>query len=297
MTNLRKKIQGLVTKVKRKYNVYRIKRSANPRPGSFPYISGDGFRQIADRIYDETGKCRPEEIAAGNIVFVKSDYLHEFFRDVHPLIKNPYKLISHNSDYNITPEDLKYIDEKIIHWYGQNVYASHPKLTPIPFGLDNLYYYHLGVPDPLEKINRRKETPKKNRIVFGFSINTNPKERQPAHDYLTTAKLAEPLIWETDPEKYFSLVNEYKFIACPSGNGLDDPRTWQALYLKVVPITNHSVTRDYFRSIGLPILVIDKWSDLSNFTESDLATLYGKFMTDSETAPLYMDYWIKKIKQ
>jgi len=272
-----------------------IKYSSDPRPTSYPYISGDSFRKIADHVYDETAKCQPENIKAGQIVFVKSDLLGNYFQDYHPKIECPYKLISHNSDYNITESDLKYVDDKIICWFAQNVAVRHPKIIPIPFGLDNLHYYHLGIPKLFNRICKIKAN-KKNRIIWGFSIDTNPRERQPAYDYLINSKIAEQIEWENNPKKYLKLINNYKFIACPSGNGLDDPRTWQALYLKIIPVTTRSVTREYFKNLKLPILIIDKWSELDNMTEENLNNQYNKLMAQAETEPLFMDYWINLIK-
>jgi hypothetical protein len=272
-----------------------IKRSFDSRPASYPYITGDGLRKIADHIYDETTKCQPEAVRAGQIVFINADLLADYFSNCHPQIKYPYKLISHNSDYNIKESDLHYIDDKIIYWFAQNVMVSHPKLIPIPFGLDNLHLYYQGVPKILEGVKKIK-TERKNRIIFGFSIITNPRERQPAYDYLINSKIADKLPWEDNPKKYLKLINNYQFIACPSGNGLDDPRTWQALYLGIVPITIRSVAREYFQNLKLPIFIIEKWSDLDKLTEDDLGNLYNKLTKDAEIKPLFIDYWINLIK-
>ena len=108
------------------------------RPASYPYITGDGFRAMADHIYDEITKVKEENVKEGDIVFINSSLVEEYFKKIHKNIKHRYILISHNSDKNITEDHLKYLDDKIIKWYAQNVLVKDPKINPIPFGLAGL---------------------------------------------------------------------------------------------------------------------------------------------------------------
>ena len=265
------------------------------RPASRPYITGDGFRKMADHIYDETGKCVADKIKYGEIVFVKGDMLNEWFKNVHPQITSKYILITHNSDYNIKDSDLNFIDDKIIHWYAQNVIAKHTKLTPIPIGINNYYLYNLSSPRLYNKF-RKTLSEQKNRIIFGFSVGTNIKERQPALDFLNGLKTADKIRGKNYPRTYMALIKKYKFIAAPNGNGLDDPRRWQALYFGIVPIVTKSEAMDYFKSLGLPFYIINNWEELNKFEENDLKELYEKLMSNKNDEPLFLDYWEKMIK-
>lgn len=98
-------------------------------------ISGTIFRSFAHHIYESGNKCMAENIHAEEIVYVNGDLIEEFFTFVHPQITAPYKLITHNSQHVIGTDNLIYIDNKIIRWFGQNVSVHHPKITPIPTGL------------------------------------------------------------------------------------------------------------------------------------------------------------------
>ena len=40
----------------------------------------------------------PADVKEGAIIFVQSDLLDSYFKDIHTYIKNPYKLITHNGD-------------------------------------------------------------------------------------------------------------------------------------------------------------------------------------------------------
>jgi hypothetical protein len=152
----------------------RIFNLLNLRPSSNPFISGDGFRKIADFIFDEKKSFNPKKVTKNSTIFVKADKLSTFFETIHPKIEFSYILISHNSDENIDNKYFKYIDKKIIHWFAQNNIEYHEKITPIPIGLENLYFFQSGIPFLFKKKNFKQKITK---ILYGFNINTNIKER------------------------------------------------------------------------------------------------------------------------
>ena len=282
-------------KIKSRLIKIKIKLSRDSRPSSYPYLSGDGFRKIADHLYDETAKLDPTKIKSGEIVFIKTDMINEYFDNCHKKIRHPYKIITHNSDKNITEKELGYLDNKIIHWFAQNVSVKHPKITPLPIGLENLHYYLNGIP---KLFNRPKgiSVRKKSRIIFGFSIFTNKQERQVALNILSTMPLSDKIKGSPLPPDYLSELNSYQFVASPPGNGLDCHRTWEALYLGVIPIVKRSVATEYFKNLKLPILIIDNWSDLGKITKEDLSHLYNQITSEADTKELFMNYWISLIK-
>lgn len=275
--------------------ICKLMKCASIRPAVFPYPTGDGFRSIADHVYDETGKCDPAKIREGQSVFLKSSMIPEWFQVSHPKIAFPYVLISHNSDYNIGEKDIALIDSKIIRWYGQNTKARHPKLIPIPFGLNNLYVSLSERSALYDRLRKNLPVVRKNRIFFSFSIFTNPAERQPAFDFLEKSIISDRPEWIKNPEQYLNTIMGYRFIACPDGNGNDDPRRWQAMYLKLVPIVKRTTSMEYFKSLGLPLWIIDDWKDLAGLTEKDLEKKYEELRSGFESSALWSDYWIGKI--
>jgi hypothetical protein len=54
---------------------------------------------------------------------------------------------------------------------------------------------------------------------------------------------------------------EYAFVLSPFGNGMDCHRTWEALLCGCIPIVRSSVFDELFE--GLPVLIVDKWDDVS----------------------------------
>ncbi len=66
-------------------------------------------------------------------------------------------------------------------------------------------------------------------------------------------------------------MSTHKFAISPEGNGIDCHRTWECLYLGVIPIVKKSVVLSYFSY--LPILFVDNYDII---TEEYLNKIYQK---------------------
>ena len=274
-----------------------IKHSSNPRPSSSPYISGDGFRNIANHIYDNAHKnIIPENIIEKDMVFVGDSNIKKFFLEIHPRIINKYILVTHNGDENIDEKSINFIDEKIIKWYGINVSIEHPKIVPLPLGIENKHYYVLGIPAIFNIIRKRKETLKKNKIFYAFSVKNNIVERQPALEALQKTNTAETTKLWMNFYSYLNFLINYKFTASPIGSSIEGHRNWDAVYTKVVPVVKETVTTKYFEKIGLPFWNIKNWNELQQYDEDYLAKKYSEIINNSNNKTMWMDYWIDKIK-
>jgi len=271
----------IITKVPRTfYSLFKL------RPDSYPYISGDGFRKMADHIYDETKKCHASDITDGQIIFLNTDLIQEWFINIHPKITAKYKLITHNSDRNIGEKETTYVDNKIVRWFAQNVIVNHPKITPIPIGLENKRLFYNSIPSLIARTIRTK-VERRDKILLGVNINTNPKERQAAFDSLIKNKSVEKIDGFPTPNIYIKILNQYKFVASPPGNGTDCHRTWVALYLGVIPVVKESVGMTYFKNLGLPIYIVPNYDNVDILKYQQI---------NSNTEALEMNYWINKIK-
>ena len=54
-------------------------------------------------------------------MFVKTDYLIDYLKNIHKKINSRYILLSHNGDKNFDSEILNFLDHKIIHAFIQNL--------------------------------------------------------------------------------------------------------------------------------------------------------------------------------
>lgn len=261
------------------------------RRGAAPFISGDDFRSLAHHIYDEeTTSFDPESVKDGEIIFVKTDLLKDFFEKKHPFILAYYVLITHNSDFPSPGPFYDWLDEpNILHWFAQNADASHPKLTAIPIGIANAYTPH-GDAETIQKM-RNLVPKKKTRLCYlNFSVGTNPAVRGPAYKQFRRmgkpAKLR-PFL------SYLAEMGDHMYAASPPGNGLDCHRTWEALYMGVVPIVLRNTLSPLFE--GLPILEVDTWDELST---SFLRDVYPAIRAKKKrSASLFFPYWKQKIEE
>lgn len=273
-----------------------IKHSSDQRPHSYPFVTSDGFRKIANHIYDDTCKdFTPENVKEKDIVFVGDENIEKFFTEIHPNIKAPYVLITHNGDNSVNQKFFDLASDKVLKWYGINILISHPKVVPIPIGIENKHYYVCGIPFIFNKVIK-KNFIKKNRIFYGFTIRNNIEERQPALDVLKINKLAETFKRWMNFYQYLHLLATYKFVASPPGSSVEGHRTWDALYIGTVPIVKSSITIDYFEKIGVPLWSVKDWHELDNITEKDIEEKFEIIKKKSSIETIYMDYWIDKIK-
>ncbi len=214
--------------------------SPEGRPSAAPFVSGDGFRAYADYVYDELdSSLQPSSVKPNSTVFVKTDYLGEFFRKIHPDIPCRYILISHNSD-DPAPGGLGvYLDdEKIIAWFTQNYDGyPHPKIHPIPIGIANFCWGH-GNFYTLRKV-QEMHLPKEHLAYMNFTIQTFYSERWPVFRLFAQA----PFCHRTMKKVFGGFLQDLaasNFSISPRGFGLDTHRLWESLYLGTVPIVKTS---------------------------------------------------------
>ncbi len=95
---------------------------------------------------------------------------------------------------------------------------------------------------------------------------------------------------------YRRILLNYMFVICPEGNGIDTHRFWEALYLKTIPIMEKNKISNFIKKANLPVLIINKWSDLSKYDEKKLRNFYISNRKLFNSKYLSQNYWKKKIK-
>ena len=262
------------------------------RPSSHPYISGDTFRAFCDYVFDETGNgVVPEKIEYGDTLFLKTDYLREFFTSVHPHIVNPYILVTHNGDLPV-PRDFGHMldDPKIIAWFGQNIEYAHPKLHAIPIGIANRHWGHGNI-DTVAEV--QKFAAGRSRNIFLY-MNFSPGTYEPVRPFVFQLFKDQPFCsvsGQKDFRSYLFDLTDSKFVLSPRGNGLDCHRTWEALYMGAIPIMIRSAIDPLFE--GLPIILINDWNEVTReFLEAKWEEM-GR--TEYKSDRMYADYWLKII--
>lgn len=265
---------------------------------SYPYISGDTFRTVAQHIFDErSANFSPKLVKNKDIIFVKSNFIEEFFKKYHPQISQKYILITHNSDASAPGNCAAYLnDPKLIVWFAQNLKnCNHPKIHPLPIGLANARWKHGNTAVVDQTIKNIPALLQKNFVsnllYMNFSIGTNASVRQKVYNLFRNKDYCYTTISKQFDE-YLQEMGHYCFVLCPEGNGIDCHRTWEALYVGCIPIVQTSKLDPLFKN--LPVLIVENWEQI---TKEFLIHGYHKITSKNYNfESLRADYWFKKIR-
>jgi hypothetical protein len=248
------------------------------------------------------------------VIFVYAEMIRDFAANLLPRLEKPIVLITHNGDTSIDGEYSALLDDPhLLHWYGQNARLKHPKLTALPIGIGNAQWKHGNI-RALAKVAARPHR-QMSGLYVNFEVGTNPSVRGPLLtalrskpfcimggskrswlSYAAEAKAAvqgKPYTVKPAPlpyPLYLADMAQWRFCVSPPGNGIDCHRTWEALYLGVIPVVMPSVA-DLLDD--LPCIVRDDIASLSLETlESARQELIGPFAWDK----LKLSRWRKTIR-
>jgi len=247
------------------------------------YISGDFFSKLSNN---------------KTIFYVKTDYLDKLAWRV---TKNYTVLITHNSDYEIDSSKFKKFlhSGKFKYWFAQNPIINEPRLFTLPIGLMNKRW-HKYPRFKLMMEEKKKNIKPTKLLLLSFSIRNNKNKRQQCLDsfinkaYATNnvVKKVKHFIGDVKEEdrKFFNIILDHLFIACPEGNGIDTHRFWETLYMGRYPVVLHNRVNDAFSD--LPVLILKKWEDFEKEYLMFLERIKNKKFNYKK---LTQEYWIDRI--
>lgn len=255
------------------------------RPPSDPFLSGDTFRSMATIKFEPFSFAIPFSSSRVEVIY-SSTYNLDRLSSLLKLVNYKHVVILHHSDLSFTPDLFNQINSRLLlHCFAQNSSFVHTKVTTIPIGLEDSWRHKHGIVRDFLNLSHLKNTPSKiPRILYGFSVGTNFEARSTALNYLKCHPLADQ--FKSNSGMYRRVLTSYMFVASPPGNGLDCHRTWEALYLGVIPIViGHSF---YSQFPNFPGLVLNHWSELDDLTSNDLISIYHQ---KSTLLSNYFDLW------
>lgn len=273
----------------------RINRLFNFRPPSYPFVSGDTFRDLSDHVWEKSYESiAVEDIKPNQIIFCKSELLDTLNERVLSKLNIPIALILGNSDRNHIDE-IPYLaqNENVKMVFAQNLGRPLAGMEVLPIGLENAWMAKNGSISAFRR-QRYKSTEKKYRLMWTFTVSTNFIERKAAAAAMIHSPIADRL-GSIDPQSHREALAEYAFVLSPPGNGLDTHRTWEAMYLKCVPIVTRSYLSEYYEGIGLPVWIIDSYDDVATLSEDQLREKYRELEHKFESPALWLDYWSDQI--
>lgn len=257
---------------------------------SYPYVTGMGFRNRCDLIFDEHHRDNPDKITkAGQVAFVKTDLISHFFRDIVPKLDYNIKIITHNSALGIDARYSSFLDNpKIIKWYAQNANYYHPKLESVPLGIANRHWPH-GDTSLLDDLND-KNINKDHLVYMNFDLKTNIVERTKIYNLFN----GKDFVLNGDKKifkDYLADLARCKYTISPPGAGIDCHRIWESVAVGTIPIVQncHNIT---FHT-KMPIMIIDDWNTVDR---KILEHKYDFYMSELyNKSALFLDHWINKI--
>lgn len=248
-------------------------------------------------------------IDAAASVYVCSSALPQFARLLDQLPR-PVVLVSGDADESVPSEVFaseaafeRFVEHpKLLHWHAQNAERRHPKLSPLPIGLD----YHTMAASPSawgprmapraqEQLLRdiaRAAAPLHARLPKAYAnFQFAPAARHGADRYRAYDALPASLV-DYEPQRVpraatWRHQSRYAFVVSPHGNGLDCHRTWEALCLGCIPIVRSSPLDDLYTD--LPVYIVSDWREVN---AAALERVLDDFVTRTfDLERLTLAYW------
>ena len=247
------------------------------------YISGDFFSNLSNN---------------KTIYYVKTDYLDN---QTWKVTKNYIVLITHNSDFEIDSYKFgKFLQcGKFKYWFTQNPIINEPRLFTLPIGLMNKEWHKYPRFNLMMEVKKKNIKPTK-LLLLSFSIKNNVVKRQQcANSFINKSFVTYNVVERVEnfigdvkkyDRKFFNIMLDHLFIACPEGNGIDTHRFWETLYMGRYPVVLHNRVNDAFSD--LPVLILNKWED---FEKEYLIFLERIKNKEFSYKKLTQEYWIDRI--
>ena len=251
----------------------------------------------------------------GDLIFVRSDEVEKFAKEVFPKLKVRIVLISHNSDSSVPKESnsLSMLeDPKLIHWFAQNAALAHTKLDPIPIGIMNQGHQDgSGQLEIWDKLLKRLLVEESVRDISLY-VNISPRNRDWGWDQMRykvfnalknkpfshVVGISEEHFNSSKPfshytkissKQFLSDISRSKYVLSPPGIGEDCFRTWESVLLGAVPVV-HKSTGLYKLWKVAPVLALDTMESLE---KEDLQRWEIRKLGGREIA--LATYWFDKI--
>lgn len=173
---------------------------------------------------------------------------------------------------------------KILHQYFDDIYyeakdCDHAFVKIMPIGLQEFYIrghendFSQAVHSPVNKT----------RLVVAAwgkwwpQLDEQLADRAAAKAFCDRAPFVDSGL--SEPSSYYERLARSHFMICPLGAGVQAPKMIEALLLSAIPIMSSSAASQELASLGIPIMVVDDWSEI---TEEMLLDGRHRFQTELE---------------
>jgi len=255
---------------------------------SSPFISGGALASICDFAINKESDLDAfvRHDRSSRIVFCRSDLAHDLAK--LSLTNSPRRtLIAGNSDHDFTA--LSQIPhDGFDSFYLQNSFISNDKnIFTLPIGIENLSIGINGLPNNL-KVTKDWSS-RSTKVMVGPFSPTHTEREELLKVTERDTKVFEIIKGPLSPKRFAQEMNEYKFVACPRGNGIDTHRFWEALYRGSVPIVIASKWSNSLKYLDLPLIEVSNWAEAGDAIKE--FTNQGPPKPPCELKSLWLPYW------
>ena len=259
-----------------------------------PFLSGDSFAKLTE--YYVYGKQKNKSVDLAKLrnsksLFVPGDKLAEFLRVYRNSIFAKVMIIG-NSDENIDtqldlPKSLKLV------LCQNSTISDDKKIFTLPIGLENRRLARSGNPR-LYKLNSSAH--RHIKVYVPPMSPTNPIRVST----LSEIKSRQQNIFVVDEsytgvKSYLKEVTKYQFILCLEGNGYENHRIWESLYLGVFPVVFETEWSKTLKYLELPILYIKRLDEITDESLASFADL-NKHFSPKKKEELWIPFWDKLVQ-
>lgn len=255
--------------------------------GEYENISNKNTFVISQNDKEVLYKNNHFEIKENDVIFCNSYLINDLFKMLNETKGfNNLKLITGQTDHKITKSIFLNKPKCISKWFAVNVAYQTNELIPIPLGLsNNVAGKNLNKDNYLRLIQKMR---KKNIIYSNFEINTNYfHRRQFLKNYYINNPEYNFELEKINFDQYVENLNEFEYILCPWGNGIDTHRVWETLYANSIPIVKNHITYktlDHLNAIKV-----------RNYKDITIDSLENKKNKDTDESFLNIDSWMNLI--
>lgn len=244
-------------------------------------------------------------------IYVQSDGLAYFTKEVLPKIDRPFILISGDSDLPINHSTLgSHLDTLLnnlylVKWFAQNRDVDAPKISTLPIGINihNLWSNPLEwgggfILPTLQELqlqtiaeNALSFLSREQKIFCNWHFSLDRADRRDCLEKIDKSIC----FFQPEPRpmvETWEMQSQFQFVLSPHGAGFDCHRTWEALLLGCVPIVKAAKINDLFE--GLPVVAVNHWQEINpSFLENAAQEIARKTFNLEK---LSMRYWKSQIK-
>jgi len=327
----KKILRALDPSWRRRARVVRFSPEAEAREEENLYLSNAAMRDGCDIVWDKDRDDPPADLlrplAHGTVVFVNTAHVPRFIAEVLPHIQGRFVLVSGNENNPTSAFDVDRLmaGDRCLHWFIENfelapAWLTSGRVTPLPLGLD----YHkldpkagargldMGLPSRpgnqqltlkavADEIGPIHDRPLKVYANFHLNMDTflrhhHAEIRQRARAEARRALAGKAfMLWERRQSPRIEVWRRHEealFEASPRGNGIDCHRTWEALFLRSIPIVPRSSIDPVFE--GLPVALIDDWSEVTPERLAAWRDDFAPWFDRPLPEKLFSNHWIRR---